>query len=112
MRTQSAIDFDKWAELAKINPDAFEKLRSQYLTNVLNKIAEPRRHKFECLQWKIDQIRHTTKSPLSACIKISNLMWSSFDKLAEQYDHTESDCVLRAETPHKTATIMPFQTQL
>jgi len=106
----TTIDFDKWAELAKSNPEAFEALRSQFLNNILSQIAEPKRHKFECLQWRIDQIRFTTKTPLSACIKISNLMWSSFDELHSKY-YTDNSKITEPTMPKKTATILQFQPQ-
>ncbi len=107
-KNTTTIDFEKWAELARSNPAAFEKLRSQFLSNALNRITDSKRHKFECLQWRIDKIRQTTKTPLSACIKISQLMWSSFEELQQQY---QNDDILEKITVrrHKSATILPFQ---
>ncbi len=104
------INFDKWAELAKTDPIAFEKLRSQFLTNALSRIAKPKRHQFECLQWRIDTIRQTTKNPLFACIKISQLMWSSFEELNQKYNDDYSQPAI-STIPQKTATILPFHTQ-
>ncbi|MFV2059426.1 MAG: DUF3135 domain-containing protein [Gammaproteobacteria bacterium] len=102
------VDFDKWAELARRNPQAFEKLRSQFLANALNHITDSKRHKFECLQWRVDKIRQTTKTPLSACIKISQLMWDSFDELQQQYTD-ENSYTNKASQPDKSAKILPFQ---
>ncbi len=100
------IDFEKWSELAKTDPQAFERLRRQFLLSALNRIDSNKRHKFECLQWRLDQIRHTTKTPLSACMKISQLMWTSFEELRQHY----SDDTVMADSPKKSATILPFQT--
>jgi hypothetical protein len=104
----STIDFDKWAELARSDPQAFEELRSQFLNNALNRISKAKRHKFECLQWRVDKIRQTTKTPLSACIKISQLMWTSFDELQQQYNDEYSLDKIPTKLS-KTATILPFQ---
>jgi len=107
---KNKIDFDKWAELAKSNPHAFEKLRTQFLTNAVNRVSKPKRHKFECLQWRIDKIRQTTKTPLSACIKISQMMWTSFDELQLQY-YADFSNLSPPPTQTKNATILPFQTE-
>ncbi|VAW94931.1 hypothetical protein MNBD_GAMMA22-1700 [hydrothermal vent metagenome] len=106
INNQNSIDFDKWVELAQINPKAFEELRTQVLEIALSKIDKRRRHKFECLQWRIDQIRQTSKTPLSGCIKISQLMWSSFDELILQYYDDQQDLNASAK---KNATILPFK---
>jgi len=104
----NTINFDKWAYLAKSDPKAFELCRSQFLKNALQHIDKNKRHKFECLQWRIDQIRLTTKTPLSACVKISQLMWTSFEELHRQYHDDYQDLV--SLTPQKTATVLPFKT--
>ncbi len=108
IKHQNTIDFDKWAELAQIDPHAFEELRTQVLSNALNKIDKQRRHKFECMQWRIDQIRQTSKTPLSCCIKISQLMWSSFDKLVLQY-YDEATQKNTTAITKKSATILHFK---
>ncbi len=108
IKRQNTIDFDKWAKLAQVDPHAFEELRAQVLSVALNKIDKQRRHKFECLQWRIDKIRQTSKTPLSGCIKISQLMWSSFDKLVLQYYDNAKQQNITAPAK-KNATILPFK---
>ncbi len=103
---QHVIDFEKWSELAKTDPQAFERLRSQFLLAALNQIDSSKRHKFECLQWRLDQIRDMTKTPMSACIKISQLMWTSFEELRQQYGEDNTPLI---ESKKKSATILPFQ---
>ena len=106
--THLGIDFDQWAALAQKDPDAFEKCREQLLSIALNRISPTRRHKFECLQWRIDHIRHKTKTPLFACIKISQLMWTSVDELQRSYT-TLSGNVSTLTKKQKSATVIPFR---
>jgi len=107
-RNHHTINFDTWSELAKSDPDAFETLRNEIISKALDRIDTPKRHKFECLQWRIDQIRLTTKTPLSACIKISQLMWTSFEELHDQYYDVPNSPIMSI-TPRRSATILPFR---
>jgi len=104
------IDFEQWAELAQKDPDAFEKCRAQLLAIALNRIPTTRRHKFECLQWRIDSIRYKTKTPLFACMKISQLMWSSFDELQRTCNRVNSNVSLLTKK-QKSATVISFRAQ-
>ena len=71
------IDFDLWADLAKTDSKAFEAKRSEYLEKALLKIPTAKRERARCLQWKIDQVRNQADTPMSACVKISEMMWDS-----------------------------------
>ena len=102
------IDFDQWVALAQKDPDAFEQCRAHLISIALNRITATRRHKFECLQWRIDAIRHKTKTPLFACIKISQLMWSSFDELQRSYNTLNHNVSFLTKEP-KSATVIPFK---
>lgn len=71
------IDFDEWAALAKTDPQAFEARRRAVIEDALNQSQPKNRQRLECLQWKIDQIRDRAPNPLSACVKISDMMWDA-----------------------------------
>ena len=74
---QPLIDFDQWAELAKSDPQAFEAKRAEVIEQMIQDMPEQKQHRMRCLQWKIDQVRSQAKTPMSACIKISEMMWDS-----------------------------------
>lgn len=74
---KSGIDFDQWAELAQSDPDAFEARRAEVIDKVINSMPTEKQHRMRCLQWKIDQVRGRASNPLSACMKLSEMMWDS-----------------------------------
>ncbi|VAW79041.1 hypothetical protein MNBD_GAMMA15-2576 [hydrothermal vent metagenome] len=71
------IEFDDWAELAQSDPEAFEARRKQAIDALIARMPEHKQQRMRCLQWKIDQVRDRTKSPMAACIKLSEMMWDS-----------------------------------
>ena len=70
-------EFEHWAHLATENPDAFEARRSRVIEDFINSVPEERRPRLRGLQWRIDQIRRTSRTPLAACIRINRMMWDS-----------------------------------
>lgn len=40
-------------------------------------VPEERQPRLRGLQWRIDQIRRTARTPLASCIRISRMMWDS-----------------------------------
>ena len=75
--TPSLIDFDHWSTLARSDPEAFEALRTRVIDEAINRAPERSQARLRCLQWKLDQIRDTAASPLSACVLMSRMMWDS-----------------------------------
>ncbi len=67
-------DFDAMSQIAKNNPDEFERMRQEAIDSFIKSAPVERRQRLRCLQWRIDQERRNC-SPLSACIKISKMMW-------------------------------------
>lgn len=74
---RSPIDFDQWAQLARSDPETFEQKRAQAIEELIQRMPEHKRHRMRCLQWKIDQVRNQCKTPMAACIKLSEMMWDS-----------------------------------
>ena len=74
-------DFDRWfdsmMEMAKDDPEGFERLRRQMVNEVIEDAPESSRRRLVGLQWRVDQERRLAKSPMGACIRISNMMWDS-----------------------------------
>lgn len=72
------LDFDEWRMLASSDPEAFEALRREVLQAVIERAPEHRRRRLRGLQWRIDQVRERSASPLAACISLSDMMWEAF----------------------------------
>ena len=76
-RQQPLIDFDEWAALAKSDPEAFEARRRAVIEEAIGRSHPASQQRLRCIQWKVDQIRERATNPLSACVKISEMMWDS-----------------------------------
>lgn len=72
------FDFDEWSRLARHDPRAFEARRLAMLEAVIESGTPPRRQRLRGLQWRIDRERERCPSPLSACVRLSDMMWRSF----------------------------------
>ncbi len=73
--SQRAFDFDQWKEMAETNPEAFEFNRQRLIESVLAKAKHSDRLKR--LQWRIDVERQRSKTPISACLRLSSMMLDS-----------------------------------
>lgn len=74
-RKIAAVDFDSWMKTAREDPEAFEAMRLAAIEDVINRAPEANRERLRRLQWRIDQERRLAKTPLSACIRLSRMMW-------------------------------------
>ena len=70
-----AFNFDEWKALAENNPKAFEFVRQKMIDSLIAEAGEKGRLK--SLQWRIDVERERSKTPMSACVRISNMMFDS-----------------------------------
>ncbi len=70
-------EFDHWAQLAVADPDAFEARRSRLIEDFISSVPAERQPRLRGLQWRIDQIRRSSRTPLASCIRISRMMWDS-----------------------------------
>lgn len=71
-------DFDDWAELARVDPEAFERRRREVIDAFIESAPERNREHLRCLQWRIDMERRRASNPVSACYRIYRMMWDSF----------------------------------
>ena len=101
------IDFDYWLQLAQEDPEGFESLRSATLESHICRASDAQQNRLRCLQWRIDRIRDTAKTPMAACISISDMMWDTFNHLATGYKHL--DCLRSGHTRQlPSATVLEF----
>ncbi len=76
-RDSSSFEFDKWAGMAADDPDTFEAMRRAAIDEVIASAPESSQPRLRGLQWRIDQERRRARTPLAACIRISQMMWES-----------------------------------
>jgi len=71
------FDFDAWVELARQNPQAFEEKRKHIIEAAIQGAPEQKQQRLRCLQWKLDKIRETSRTPMMACLQINRLLWEN-----------------------------------
>jgi len=69
------MSFNEWFKLAERDPSAFESVRRTLIDELIESAPTEQRQRLRCLQWRIDQERRRSSSPLGACIRMSNMMW-------------------------------------
>ncbi|MCP3868132.1 MAG: DUF3135 domain-containing protein [Gammaproteobacteria bacterium] len=70
-----ALDFNRWSEMSKADPDLFEKMRLEAIEQAIAEASPENRERLRCLQWRIEQERRSSDSPMGACIRIYRMMW-------------------------------------
>ena len=102
------IDFDYWSNLASTDPQKFEQLRQDKISETIAKASSHRQKRLRGLQWRIDLIRSQHKeSATAACLAISELMWETFEQLADILQ-SQADNGLSTPTPQIQMNIIPF----
>lgn len=112
-RALEKLDFDRWLELAKSDPDSFEELRSRTIDAAIGRFAQSRQSHLRRVQWRIDQVRERSRTPMAACIAISNMMWDSFHHLNSTYRHLSQQTSARQSldnlAPLPSAKVLAFR---
>jgi len=109
-----ALDFEQWSGLAKQDPDTFEAMRLAVIEDAIASAPKDRQQRMRCLQWRIDQERRLSYSPIGACIRISQMMWENLmgdDGMVEQIDYLSKPAKngIPDQKPRHHATIIPFR---
>lgn len=68
------FDFDRWAELARRDPAGFERARARLLRECIQRASPAHRRRLEGLQFQLDMERRRARTPLAACLRLSELM--------------------------------------
>lgn len=74
---RSKFDFDAWVELARQDPQAFEEKRKHIIEDAIQGAPAHKQQRLRCLQWKLDKIRETSRTPMIACLHINRLLWEN-----------------------------------
>jgi Protein of unknown function (DUF3135) len=105
------IDFERWATLASTDPHKFEQLRQDEISAIIDNASGKRKERLRGLQWKIDSIRDKHKhSTAAACLAISELMWETFEQLAEVLQ-AQVEGGLSTPVPVMQDNIVPFHSK-
>ena len=103
------FDFDSWAELAQQDPQAFENKRSRVIEAAILGAPAAKRPQLRRTQWKLDQIRRSSATPLAACLRMQRLLWENVageDGLLERLQRLSGQD--SANPPQRSAKILPF----
>lgn len=102
------IDFDHWSEIARTNPETFEAMRTEIIRSCIDHAPEDQQKRMRGLQWQIDCLRDQSRNPLSACLKISRMMWDTLQKLADISRDPLNPGQDMSENKPDRALILPF----
>ena len=111
---------DELLKMAEHQPDELEKLRIMLCEQLIQGAPEEQRRKLRGLQFRIDMERRRAKTPLAACIAISDMMHKSFDELRNALQnttrytnhsrHTSSpDAIEHTTESQMPAKVLPFR---
>jgi len=84
-------DFEVLATMAQNDPAGLEALRQRLCDELIASAPPHMQRRLRGLQFQIDAQRRITKSPLHACIKISEMMHDSFAELRAALNHLAGD---------------------
>lgn len=104
------FDFKEWSELAQTDPERFEAKRSRVLNEAIRRVPADRQRMLRGLQWRVDRVRELKRTPLAACMAISDMMWETFSDLHHSYiklGEIKPGQQLPAETT-VSASVIPF----
>jgi hypothetical protein len=102
----SSFDFDQWAELAQHDPQGFEARRSEAIEAAIRQASPRTQERLRRLQWKLDQIRRTSGTPLAACIRMHNMMLDSLHGRGGLLETLQRDP--RQGLPRQTNNVVQF----
>jgi hypothetical protein len=75
--TRESFNFTEWSRLAAEDPVAFETHRRNAIDRMIRNFPESKQQRMRKLQWRIDQERDLSKTPMAACIRLSQMMWDA-----------------------------------
>ena len=111
-RTSSPFDFDQWATLARQDPEAFERMRGHTIEQAICQAPAGKRQRLRRLQWQLDRIRQTSRTPMVACLRMNRLLWKAVIGEGGLLDRLgRSPSPADPHPPRHSARILPFRGQ-
>lgn len=84
-------EFDVLLEMAQKRPEQLESLRVELIEQIICSASEDVQRRLRGLQFKVDTTRRTSKTPLASCIRISQMMFDSLERLREALNNAGRD---------------------
>lgn len=106
------LDFDAWRDLAETDPEAFETQRKAMLEAIIERVPHSRQQRLRCLQWRIESVCAVSKSPMSASLQISNMMWESLRRqqhLLSLLSQKDPQFSIAAVFPSRVDNVVPLR---
>jgi hypothetical protein len=75
------FEFGAWSRLARTDPAGFERARRDVLEKAIARGNDPQR--MRRMQWRLDAERRRARTPMKACLRLSNLMWEKLFALQD-----------------------------
>ncbi|MCU7929809.1 MAG: DUF3135 domain-containing protein [Candidatus Thiodiazotropha sp. (ex Codakia rugifera)] len=104
------FDFDHLLNLAKRDPVRFEDMRQEAIDDFIATLPADRQQRMRQLQWRIDQERRN-RSPLSACLKISSMMWEHMVGPRGLLGYLQGEVRAKADPISKKGIVVDFPIQ-
>ena len=105
-------DIDTWARLASTDPAAFEHQRNHVINRAIQRAPARHQRRLQQLQWQLDQIRATSRTPMVACLRMQRMLWQHIEGENGLLDCLQQPAaVLRRRTQHTgtSARIIPLR---
>ena len=106
----SAHGFDYWATLARRDPESFEAERACVIETAIRQASPQNQPRLRCLQWKLDQIRRLSSTPMAASLLMNRMLWQAVagrHGLVERLNYLQTPGGNEYATC-KSAEILPF----
>jgi len=84
------FDFDEWHALSQRSPEEFEIKRQQLCQQIIDDAPLKYQRRLKGLLFQINMQRRKSANPLDSCIRLSNMMWKSFNELFDQVKQVSS----------------------
>lgn len=104
-------DSDRLLELAKNDPEGLERIRQEACEALIGEAPQRLQRRLRGLQFQIDMQRRRSKTPLDACIRISEMMHDSVWSLRTALNNStvQNDSSNQLETDMPAAQVIPFK---
>ncbi|MFN4328126.1 MAG: DUF3135 domain-containing protein [Limnobacter sp.] len=80
------FDFNEWANLHAVDPEAFDARKDAVLAQLVERTAPENRLGMEQALFRIRMNQERAKSPLQSAMQANKLMWESFGVLRQQLE--------------------------
>mgnify|MGYP000091356365 CR=1 FL=1 len=95
---------DQLLKLAQENPDALEALRQREIKSLIDSAPASMQRRLKGLQFQIDAKRRASKTPMAACVAISQMMFDSVYELNDALNKPSTT----EEKPKSVASVLRF----